>query len=105
MKTSTEMFAYNIALNNVLEMFDCNVTLNDLCHDIDFALELTFKDMEYWVDRNMTQFNIAEIQCDVYQRVVNDIDFYIMYKRSNPSLAQTQIGYTLSIVKSIYKMF
>lgn len=105
MKTSLEMFGYNIALKNVLDMFDCNVTLDGLCEDIDYAISLTFNDMEYWIDKDMTQFRIAETQYQVYSIVVADIDFCIMHKDTNPSLAQTQVGNTYNVVRHIYKLF
>ena len=104
MKTSLKMFAMNLAISNIVEIIgDCE-TLDDLLDGIDYAMHITYRDMEHWIDVNTTQFIIEEIEARTYSRFISDVTYYYMYKNNNPSLAQTDISDFSSIVRDIYDL-
>lgn len=104
MKTDLKMFAMNLAISNIIEIISDSETFEDLLDGIDYAMHITYRDMEHWINTNTNQFIIEETEARTYSRFMSDAMYYFMYKDKDPSLAQMDISDFGLIVRDIYDM-
>lgn len=99
MTNAMKMFAMNMAIQNILGAFELNDNLDAVADDIEICDNNAYSNMNYWIDRNTVQYDIANIQSLIYHILTTDIYFYLDYKETNPALAQSDIGKTVNYIR------